>query len=170
MQARKKPSKAALAPVEQVARILEGYANRGVFRGFSRGPARAGKATYKMLWHRDRFFELVLDPVRNTMRFPVVLPEVPASSSMYREYKEFVESRFDKSLPEHRRIDPKKAVIKLSNRDGNVALTLTLKGGDYDYATRKLIHLVHETFMVFLYDGRYYDYLVDTFDLDPDKF
>jgi len=37
--------------------------------------------------------------------------------------------------------------------------------GDVEYA---LIHLVHETYMVFLYDGRYYSYLIDTFDLDPD--
>jgi len=123
-----------------------------------------------MLWHRDRFFELILDPPRKTLRFPVVLPEVPANSSMDREYKEFVKSRSDARLPEHRRIDPKKAVVKPLNRSGNVGLTVTVKRGDYEYATRKLIHLVHETFMVFLYDGRYYDYLIETFDLDPDKF
>lgn len=168
--AKKAASKPPPSPIEQVAAILEGYANKGVFRGFSRGPVRAGKAIYKMLWHRDRFFELILDPARKTMRFPVVLPQVPANSSMYREFKEFVESRFAKSLPEHRRIDPKKAVIQPSNRNGNVALTLTVKGGDYEYGARKLIHLVHEIFLVFLYDGRYYDYLVETFDLDPDKF
>jgi hypothetical protein len=131
---------------------------------------RAGKASYKMLWHRDRFFDLILDPARKTMRFPVVLPEVPAHSSMDREYKEFVKSRSDASLPEHRRIDPKKAVVQPSNRGGNVGLTVAVKAGGYEYATRKLIHLVHETFMVFLYDGRYYDYLIETFDLDPDKF
>jgi hypothetical protein len=123
-----------------------------------------------MLWHRDRFFGLILDPAHASLRFPVVLPEVPAKSSMDREYKEFVKSRCDASLPEHRRIDPKKAVVQPSNRGGNIGLTVTVKRGDYEYATRKLIHLVHETFMVFLYDGRYYDYLIETFDLDPDKF
>ena len=153
-----------------MAGILEGYANRGVFRGFSRGPVRAGKASFKMLWHRDRFFDLILDPSRKTLRFPIVLPDVPSKSSMNREYKEFVRSRSEASLPAHRRIDPTKAIVQLSNRAGNIGLTVTVKGADYEYATRKLIHLVHETFMVFLYDGRYYDYMIETFDLDPDKF
>ena len=153
-----------------VAEILEGYANRGVFRGFSRGPVRGGKAGFKMLWHRDRFFDLALDPRRKTMTFPVVLPQVPATSPMNREYREFVKSRSDRGLPGHRRIDPKKAVVEPFNRGGNVGLRITVKAGAYEYATRKLIHLVHETFLVFLYDGRYYDYLIETFDLDPDKF
>ena len=88
---------------------------------------------------------------------------------MYREFKEFVGSRHAAGLLEHRRIDPKKAVVRPSNRRGNIALTLTVKNGDYDYATRKLIHLVHEIFLVFLYDGRYYDYVIKTFGLDPDE-
>jgi hypothetical protein len=155
-------------PIELVAGILENYANRGTFKGFSRGTVRGGIATFKILWHRDRFFDLALDTHKKTLRFPVVLPEIPAGSSMYREFKEFVESRQSESLPEHRRIDRKKAVARPSNRSGNVALTLTVKNGDYEYGARKLIHLVHEVFLVFLYDGRYYDYMVETFDLDPD--
>ncbi len=35
---------------------------------------------------------------------------------------------------------------------------------------RKLIHPVHEGYMDFLNDGRYYEYMAETFDLDPDKF
>ncbi len=57
----------------------------------------------------------------------MVLPEVPAASPMYREFKQFVESRHSTNLPDHRRIDPKKAVAKPSNRSGKVALTLTAK-------------------------------------------
>ncbi len=87
---------------------------------------------------------------------------------MYREFKEFLESRHDASLPEHRRIDRKKASVRASNRAGNIALTLTVRNSDYEYATRKLIHLVHEVFLVFLYEARNYDYLIKTFDLDPD--
>jgi hypothetical protein len=97
----------------------------------------------------------------------VVLPEVPAGSSMYREFKEFVKSRQSESLPDHRRIHPKKATVRPSNRSGNVALTLTVKNGDYEYATRKLIHLVHEVYLVFLQEG-HYDYMIEAFNLDPD--
>jgi hypothetical protein len=150
-----------------VAGILENYANRGTFKGFSRGPVRAGTAKFKILWHRDRFFDLILDTKKKTLRFPVVLPEVPAASPMYREFKQFVASRHSASLPAHRRIDPKKAVVKPSNRSGNVALTSAVKNSDYEYATRKLIHLVHEIYLVFLQEA-HYDYMIKAFNLDPD--
>lgn len=155
--------------MEIVAAVLEDYAKRGIFRGFSRGPTRAGKAVFKMLWHRDRNFELILDPARNTLRFPVVLPQVPAASAMYAEFQQFVDSRFAADLPDHRRIDKSKVAIRCANRKGDVSLTLTVLDGDYQYSTRKLVNLVHEVFLVFLFDGRYYDYLVETFDLDPDR-
>jgi hypothetical protein len=86
---------------------------------------------------------------------------------MYREFKEFVKSRQSESLPDHRRIHPKKATVRPSNRSGNVALTLTVKNGDYEYATRKLIHLVHEIYLVFLLEG-HYDYMIEVLNLDPD--
>ncbi len=154
--------------VDLVGGILENYANRGIFRGFSRGPVRNGKASFKILWHRDRVFELILDSNTRSLRFPVVLPEVPPASSMYREFKEFVASRQSADFPEHRRIDPAKAGVRSGNRAGNVSLTLKLADSDYEYATRKFIHLVHEIFMIFLMDGPYFEYMVEVFDLDPD--
>ena len=154
---------------ELVGGILETYAARAVFRGFSHGPAGGGRAIFRMLWHRDRLFELILDVPRKTLRFPTVLPEVPPDSAMYREFREYVESRFSEDLPEHRRFDANKISIKCGNRAGNVSLTLTALDGDFDYATRKLIHLVHEVYLDFLLDGRYYEYMVEKFDLDPDR-
>lgn len=155
-------------PVEVVTRTLEDYASRGVFRGFGARPSRGSKATYRMMWHRDRMFELVFDPKAKSLRIPCVLPEVPADSSMYKELKAFVKSRQGEALPEHRRVDPARAEIKLFNRGGNVSLTLKVKDEDLEYGTRGLINVVHEIYLVFLYDGRYYDYMVETFDLDPD--
>ncbi len=159
----------ASSNVETVGRTLEEYAARGVFRGFSRGPVNNGKAAFKIMWHRDRLFEFVFDSNKNTMRFPLVLPNVPPDSSMYKEFKAFLRSRQAEELPEHRRIDKAKAEIRPYNRGGNISLTLKLKDGDVEYGARKFTHLVHEIFMVFLYDGRYYDYMLETFDLDPDQ-
>ena len=158
-----------LSKVETVARTLEEYAARGVFRGFSRGPVNNGKAAFKIMWHRDCMFEFVFDSTKNTMRFPLLLPNVPPDSSMYKEFKAFLRSRQAEDLPEHRRIDKAKAEIRPYNRGGNISLTLKLKGDDVEYGARKITHLVHEIFMVFLYDGRYYDYMLETFDLDPDQ-
>lgn len=160
----------ASSPIETVAETLENYAQRGVFRGFSRGPARAGRATFKMLWHRDLVFELILDLNRKTMRFPLVLPNVPAGSAMHKAFKEFVRSRQSDDLPEHRRIDKRKARVKTYIRGGDLSLTLKIEDEDYDYCARKFLQLVHEIYLVFLNDGAYYEYMVETFDLDPDSF
>jgi hypothetical protein len=161
--------KAARARIEAVAATLEGYARRGVFRGFSpAGDVRQERTVFRLLWHRDRVFEFVFDARRNTMRFPVVLPNV--SAGMYRELKEFIKARHAAELPDHRRIDSRKAQVVAYNRGGNVALSLRVINGEDEYGARKLIHLVHEIFLTFLLDGRYYEYLVENFDLDPDRF
>jgi hypothetical protein len=162
-------AKGTRARIEAVAATLEAYARRGVFRGFSpAGNVRQGRAVFRLLWHRDRVFEFVFDTNRNTMRFPLVLPNVPAE--MYRELKEFIKARQAAELPEHRRIDSLKAQVAVANRGGNVAISLRVINGDDEYGARKLIHLVHEIFLTFLLDGRYYDYMVENFDLDPDRF
>lgn len=153
---------------EIVRDVLQGYAGRGVFRGFSAGPVRGGKATFRMTWHYNRVFELVLDGRQQTLRFPQLLPDVPADSALYRELKEFIRGRHDAALPEHRRIDRQRAEAKPAVRQGVVSLAMKVHDGDYEYGTRKLIHLVHEIFLVFLANGNHLEYLVETFDLDPD--
>lgn len=159
------------ASVQTVAAVLEEYAQRGVFRGFSAGPIRRGKATFKMSWHRDQVFELIFDPAQdalNTLRFPCVLPNVALGSPMHKAFKKFVKARQSADLPDHRRIDPDKARIKTQCRGGNLSLTLTIADGDIEYGTRKIIALVHEIYLIFLNDGVWYDYMVEQFDLDPD--
>lgn len=158
----------ALPSMEVVARTLEEYAARCVFRGFSRGPINGGKAAFKIAWHRDCMFDFVFDSARSSLRFSTVLPNVPADSSMYKELKAFIKSRQSGELPDHRRIDRTKVEIRPYNRGGNVSLTFRVKDGDIEYGVRRLIYFVNEIFLVFLQDGLYYDYMVETFDLDPD--
>ena len=74
--------KATDSHIEAVAEALEHYARRGVFRGFSRGTVEKGRAHFRMIWHRDRTFDFVLDLDKHTMRFPVVLPKVPAKGPL----------------------------------------------------------------------------------------
>ena len=152
--------------IESVAAILQGYADRAVFRGFSRGPVRGGRTIFKITWHRDRLFDLILDTRKHTLAFPLVLPMILPRSEMYRKFQDFLKSRSSKNVPAHRRIDPKKALVRCANRRGNVSLTMQVFKGDYEYAARKLIHLVHEVYLDFLQE--YFDYQVEAFDLDPD--
>ncbi|PCJ58560.1 MAG: hypothetical protein COA73_09830 [Candidatus Hydrogenedentota bacterium] len=152
-----------------VGSALEDYAERGVFRGFSRSGLHKGKEHFKLMWHRDQMFELIADPEKKTLRFPMVLPSVPDDIGMYDAFKVYLKDRQSDTLPDHRRIDPARAEIRSVNRGGNVSLTLKVKDDDFEYGTRKLINLVHEIYLDFLSDGLYYDYLVETFNLDPDS-
>lgn len=149
---------------------MEDYAAKAVFRGFSAHPKRGGRAVYKMIWHHDRPFELLLDTARKTLQFPQVLPGVPMRSAMYRELRAFLKERQSGELPEHRSVDPAKARLTVANERGMVSVTMTVKDSDFDYATRKLIHVVHEIFLVFLVDGPYLEYMVEQLGLDPDRF
>lgn len=147
-----------------VAGILEEYAQRGVFRGFSRGKTR-----FKIVWHYDREVDLTLDERAKTLTFPALLPGIPAKSPMYREFKEFLESRHAPDLLEHRRIDPTKAQAGCRNSKGSVSVSLTVRTGGFEYATRKLVNLIDEIFKDFLFD-RHQDYLVEQHWLDLDRY
>ena len=160
------------SPTEQiilVGDILQGYAEKGLFRGFSRRAATPARANFRLLWHRDQAFELRYEPRRGSLRFACVLPSLPAGSAMYRDFKAWLKARQVEELPAHRRCDRERVKLKLYNRGGKVALTLRSLDGDLDYAVRKLIGLVHEIYLDFLSNGLYYDWLIETFELDPDN-
>ena len=87
---------------------------------------------------------------------------------MARELKAFLGRFQTDDVPLHRRIDPTKAHLEISIRAGNVSLGLRVKNREFEYATRRLIHLAQEVFMVFLPDGPYYEYRVEKLGLDPE--
>jgi len=113
-----------------------------------------------------RLFELQVDPVQKTISLPRVLPGVPAE--LYTDFKEFVREHHAANLPLHRRIETTKARLRCANHRGHVSLTITVKDGDYEYALQRLIHLVHETFLIFLANGAYRDYRIAQLGVDPD--
>jgi hypothetical protein len=123
-----------------------------------------------MVWHHDRPFEMVLDAGEKTLQFPEVLPGVPVRSPMYRELQAFLRKRQSGEKPEHRSVNPRKTRVALANKRGIVSVTATVKDGDFDYAARKIIHIVHEIFLIFLVDGSYYEYMVEHLGLDPDRY
>jgi hypothetical protein len=162
-------TKTCSSHIDVVAAVLAGYAERRVFQGFSREPAARGKANFLIAWHRGRVFQLAFEARAGTLRLPELLTGIPADSTMYQELKAFIRSRQSRDLPEHRRLDARKIEIRTYKRIGNVSLVLKVKDGDSEYAVRKLVHLINEIYLVFLADGKYFDYLVETFNLDPDR-
>jgi hypothetical protein len=89
---------------------------------------------------------------------------------MCRELKAFLKARQSEEMLEHRRVNPAKARLALGNKRGIISVTVTVKDGDFDYATRKIIHIVHEIFLIFLVDGPYFEYMVEHLGLDEDRY
>ena len=162
-------TKTDLSQIDTVAAVLAGYAGRRVFHGFSRGPTSGGKANFLIAWHRGRVFQLAFDAHAGTLSLRELLTGIPADSTMYEDLKAFIRSRQSENLPGHRRLDARKIQIRTYNRSGNIFLVVKVKDGDSEYAVRKLVHLINEIYLTFLADGNYFDYLVETFNLDPDR-
>ena len=149
-----------------VRRTLEGYAERGVFKGFGAEETR-GELCCRVIWHFFRQFEFHFNPDRDLIRIPVLLPN--ADIALLNDLKSFIESRYADTLPPHRRVDRERLLIKASRRMGIISLTAEILDGDDIYATKQLVYVVQEIFLNFLTSGMYYDYLVENFDLDPDR-
>lgn len=152
---------------DSVREILQQYADRGIFREFGETIKTAGRSEYRFRWLTDAPLHLIHDKKAGTLTWKNLLPAMPARSAIYADFKSFIEGRASKSLPEHRRIDPKKAEIVLSNRAGRVSVALKIKGRNDEYAARKAVNLVNEIFNGFL-TGPYYDYMVENFHISEE--
>ena len=155
--------------VAEAERVLRGYADRGVFRGFSLAAGARGSSDVRFRWLAERSFEVRLDARARRLTFADLLPDVPARSGMDRALRAFLRERSSAALPEHRRIDARRLQLRCVNRGGSVSVTLALRrrGGarereDWGYAARKGVSLVNEIFHGFL-RGPYYEYMVRNF-------
>lgn len=146
-------------PLNVVRQNLQAYADRGVFRGFSE--SKTGH--FKFVWLLRHQMELKVDTTKHTLRFKQLLPGVPAQSPLYAELKSFIEQRHDRALPEHRRIDRRRAEVSCANRGGAVSVSLRVKNNQYAYGVNRLVNLVHELFL-FLRESQP-EYLVENFDV-----
>jgi hypothetical protein len=154
--------------VTTVRAALEYYASRGSFHSFSQVPARSGRSEFRFAWFRDVEFRTVFDPGRRTLTFVELLPGIAARSEMDRDFRVFIDQHTDASLPPHRRVHPRQVGVTVVNRRGAVSLVFTFKTRDTAHAVRKAVHLVHDVLQDFLNDGRYVQYNIDHFKLNPE--
>jgi hypothetical protein len=152
----------------QVHAVLQQYATRGAFRSFAELPARGRKAAFRFNWFRDVPFTVTFDPPTRTLTFVDLLPEVPGRSPMDRDLRRFVAARESPSLPDHRRVDPRRIDVIIRNRCARVSIAFRLKAAHVEYGVRKSVNLVHEVFTDFLSDARFAAYQVEHFRLDPE--
>jgi hypothetical protein len=142
-----------------VRESLQAYADRGVFRGFS----EVKKGHFKFMWGINRQMELSVDESKHELRFKKLLPGVAANSALYAELRNFINHRHDRELPEHRRIDRRRAEISCANRGGFVSISLKVKRNEYAYGVNRIVNLAHELFL-HLKDA-HPEYLAENFDV-----
>lgn len=150
-----------------VRRILQTYADRGVFRAFSEERTRSGKTEFKFLWLTPSPFILFFEPGRDALVFKNLLPNIPAKSSLYAEVRTFVKGWYSAERPAHRRINTRKIVAQCSNRGGRVSITFTILKKQYAYGVKNAVSLVHELYLSFL-NVYHHDYMRANFSL-PDE-
>ena len=154
--------------LQTVRRALQGYAARGSFTSFSEVSTRGARAEFHFRWFRDVKFRVVFDAARRTLTFLDVLPGVPARSDMDRDLRRFIRGRSAPSVVSHRRFDGRRVRVTCTNRGGSISLVFYLTPRHVELGVRKAVNLVHEIMMDFLNDGRFVQYQVDHFRLDPE--
>ena len=129
---------------------MKTYAQRGVFRSFSQTRSNGTQAEFCFYWLWDLPFCLSFDGKHKALSFKNLLPGVPAGSELHAQLKDFVKARSSKDQPDHRRLDPKRVVVRCANRRSYVSITFQVVKNDYEYGVKKALNLVNEIFVGFL--------------------
>jgi hypothetical protein len=152
----------------QVLAAFQHYAQRGSFRSLTTGAAAGAKIELRFTWLWDVAFRVTCDPKRRTLTFVDMLPAIAPRSPMDRSLRAFIKRQTSTAVPAHRRVDPARVAVKVVNRGGAVSLVFVFQPGDVAYAVRGSVHLAYDILQDFLNDGRYVDYCVDHFNLNPE--
>lgn len=148
--------------VDAVTEAMQGYADRGVFRGFS-ARQRGGRVEFRFTWMTPRPMTVTYDSKAHALTFRNVLPGVASKSPLLAEARALVEERTLHGLPAHRRIDARRARVSLALHRGCVSLTLNIQGQHHRYAVKKALNLMNELFVIL--HATYPDYLAKNFGL-----
>lgn len=149
---------------EIVAGVMHTYAGRGMFQNCQIVKRKADVTDFHFNWLYGQPFTLSCDCKKSRLSLPDLLPRVEKNSLLYKELRTFLKARSDPGLPDHRRIDPERAMAASRFSAGIVSIELTLMDEDYEYAARKLINLAHELFL-FL-NEHWADYMWENFQLN----
>lgn len=154
--------------IELISSILEGYATRGIFAGYRQVSRQSRKADFMVQWHFHRILVIRLDMTKSCLRIPDFLPNVSTVPDLHRELSAYLHHWVSPDRLPHRRIDPGKTNVSCYVRNGSLSLRFTVEDGDFEYATRKLVHLVNEIFLDFLREAQYVEYMVAHMDMNPE--
>ena len=106
------------------------------------------------------------DHRNNVLTFPALFPRVDTVSPITADLRALIAARAGRHIPEHKRVDARRARIAGSTRKGDWSLTVEIRGSNHEYAVRKALNLINELFV--LLHERYPEYLVQQFGLSTE--
>ena len=137
-----------------------------MFRGFRATPGPRGRVEYQFTWLFRRPMRAVFDSRRGVLTFAALFPGAGASKAMSRNLKALVGARAKNDQPAHKRIDARRARVSSAIRNGDLSLAIEIRGGNHQYAVRRLLNLINELFLS-LHD-EYPEYLIERFGLSAE--
>lgn len=128
--------------VKAVCAALRALVERGELRSFQEGKLRVGRMPIDVEWPDGRISRLRIDIEAATLTFAALL-EAGAGSALYRELKMLARAAQTPGR-EAARIDPARAMVRVTEQAGAVSWSIVVTRGEYEYCTRRLIELARE--------------------------
>ena len=150
----------------QLTAALQGYADRGVFRGFRVESSSGGRSDYFFTWLTRTPMRLRYEPSRRELRFVDLLPRVSSYSGLTQDLRRLVLEHQTSAVPEHRRIDGRRVKLAATVRAGHFSVILRLRGAQEAYAVQRGVNLVNQLFL--LLQANYPEYLIQCFGFSPE--
>lgn len=165
-------TEAGRAFTDGVRARLNHYASRGAFRAFAPVPVTGSgpwRGTWSARWHHDRTVEFVADGRKRTITLKHILTDVQRQSPLDGNLRTFVANLTGSKTPRHRRLGESRKAVRVTNRRGDVSIALKADEGiDGQTLTDRAVNLGHQIYTVFLREGGYDAYLLESLDLDLD--
>lgn len=150
----------------QVSAAIDALVARGVFRAARAGEAREGGAWY-ITWFGGHVMRW--EVAEGLVSIEPVLPPLAARSILYRDLRAWLKEQQSPERPEHRRFDPARYTVTLSNRGGRVRLALAGAGEAAPALMQRAVQLVHALYHEFLGGPGRLEWVIEAFELDPDN-
>ena len=101
---------------------------------------------------------------RGVLGFPSLLPR--AGKEIVAEMQALIAERSTRAVPDHKRVDARRARVTGRVRNGDVSLSVEIRGSNQQYAVSKTLNLINEMFVAL--HERHPDYLVEHFGISQE--
>ena len=149
---------------EKITKALQSYADRGVFRGFRATPAPRGRIVYEFKWLTKKPVRAEFDTRTSTLRFPDLFPAIDKVNAA--ELAAVIEARSKRGVPDHKRLDGRRARMAGASRKGAFTLTVTVRGGNHEYAVKTALSLINDMFVTL--QEHHPEYLIEQFGMSAE--